>query len=30
MADKAMVNGEFGNFTKLNKEDVVAILTASL
>lgn len=30
MADKAMVNGEFGNFTKLNKEDVFAILTASL
>ncbi|WP_026558970.1 iron-containing alcohol dehydrogenase [Bacillus sp. J37] len=30
MADKAMVNGEFGNFKKLNKEDVVAILTASL
>ncbi|WP_226529162.1 iron-containing alcohol dehydrogenase [Metabacillus niabensis] len=30
MADKAMVNGEFGNFNKLNKEDVVAILTASL
>ena len=30
MADKAMVNGEFGNFNKLNKKDVVAILTASL
>ncbi|WP_299087315.1 iron-containing alcohol dehydrogenase [uncultured Metabacillus sp.] len=30
MADKAMVNGEFGNFKKLNKQDVVAILTASL
>ncbi|HZH60115.1 MAG TPA: iron-containing alcohol dehydrogenase [Metabacillus sp.] len=30
MADKAMVNGEFGNFNKLNKDDVVAILTASL
>ncbi|PMC40667.1 NADH-dependent alcohol dehydrogenase [Bacillus sp. UMB0899] len=30
MADKAMVNGEFGNFKQLNKEDVVAILTASL
>ncbi|MBM7580504.1 iron-containing alcohol dehydrogenase [Jeotgalibacillus terrae] len=30
MADKAMVNGEFGNFKKLNKDDVVKILTASL
>lgn len=30
MADKAMVNGEFGNFNKLQKEDVVKILTASL
>lgn len=30
MADKAMINGEFGNFKKLNKDDVVAILTASL
>ncbi|WP_338788596.1 iron-containing alcohol dehydrogenase [Metabacillus sp. FJAT-53654] len=30
MADKAMINGEFGNFKKLNKEDVTAILTASL
>ena len=30
MADKAMVYGEFGNFTKLNKEDVVAIYRASL
>ncbi|PFA70463.1 NADH-dependent alcohol dehydrogenase [Bacillus sp. AFS015802] len=30
MADKAMVNGEFGNFNKLNKEDVLAILRASL
>ncbi|KKI89951.1 butanol dehydrogenase [Bacillus sp. SA1-12] len=30
MADKAMVNGEFGNFKKLNKQDVMAILTASL
>ncbi|MFD2444434.1 iron-containing alcohol dehydrogenase [Bacillus sp. CGMCC 1.16607] len=30
MADKAMVNGEFGNFKKLNREDVVAILRASL
>ncbi|TFD95959.1 iron-containing alcohol dehydrogenase [Jeotgalibacillus sp. R-1-5s-1] len=30
MADKAMINGEFGNFKKLNKEDVVQILTASL
>jgi alcohol dehydrogenase len=30
MADKAMVNGEFGNFKKLNREDVVSILKASL
>ncbi|WP_404404506.1 iron-containing alcohol dehydrogenase [Jeotgalibacillus malaysiensis] len=30
MADKAMINGEFGNFKKLNKDDVVKILTASL
>ncbi|MFL8938886.1 iron-containing alcohol dehydrogenase [Rossellomorea oryzaecorticis] len=30
MADKAMANGEFGNFNKLNKEDVLAILRASL
>ncbi|KAA0561197.1 iron-containing alcohol dehydrogenase [Rossellomorea aquimaris] len=30
MADKAMVNGEFGNFNKLNKDDVLAILKASL
>ncbi|PFG04939.1 iron-containing alcohol dehydrogenase [Bacillus sp. es.034] len=30
MADKAMVNGEFGNFNKLNKDDVLAILRASL
>ncbi|MDQ0219610.1 iron-containing alcohol dehydrogenase [Peribacillus cavernae] len=30
MADKAMVNGEFGNFKKLNRADVVAILQASL
>lgn len=30
MADKAMANGEFGNFKKLNKEDVLAILKASL
>lgn len=30
MADKAMVNGEFGNFKKLNREDVVAIYKASL
>lgn len=30
MADKAMVNGEFGNFKKLNREDVLAILRASL
>lgn len=30
IADKAMINGEFGNFNKLNKEDVLAILKASL
>ncbi len=30
MADKAMINGEFGNFTKLNKEDVLAIYRESL
>ncbi|XJZ26779.1 iron-containing alcohol dehydrogenase [Bacillota bacterium Lsc_1132] len=30
MADKAMVNGEFGNFKKLNREDVLAIYKASL
>ncbi|WP_096190006.1 iron-containing alcohol dehydrogenase [Evansella halocellulosilytica] len=30
MADKAMANGSFGNFNKLNKEDVLAILKASL
>ncbi|MCT8140486.1 iron-containing alcohol dehydrogenase [Anaerobacillus sp. CMMVII] len=30
MADKAMVNGPFGNFKKLSKEDVVEILTKSL
>ncbi|HYK72772.1 MAG TPA: iron-containing alcohol dehydrogenase [Pseudoneobacillus sp.] len=30
MADKAMVYGEFGNFTKLNREDVLAIYRASL
>jgi alcohol dehydrogenase YqhD (iron-dependent ADH family) len=30
MADKAMANGEFGNFKKLNRDDVVAILKASL
>lgn len=30
MADKAMVNGPFGNFKALQKEDVIAILTASL
>jgi alcohol dehydrogenase len=30
MADKAMVNGEFGNFKKLNREDVMAIYRASL
>jgi alcohol dehydrogenase YqhD (iron-dependent ADH family) len=30
IADKAMVNGEFGNFKKLNREDTLAILRASL
>lgn len=30
MADKAMANGEFGNFKSLNHEDVKAILKASL
>ena len=30
MADKAMANGEFGHFKKLNKKDVVSILKASL
>jgi alcohol dehydrogenase len=30
MADKAMVYGEFGNFTKLNREDVVSIYRESL
>ncbi|HLO11666.1 MAG TPA: iron-containing alcohol dehydrogenase [Pseudoneobacillus sp.] len=30
MADKAMVNGEFGNFKKLNRDDVLAIYRASL
>lgn len=30
MADKAMINGEFGKFTKLNREDVLAIYRASL
>ncbi|MBM7586274.1 alcohol dehydrogenase YqhD (iron-dependent ADH family) [Bacillus pakistanensis] len=30
MADKAMVNGEFGNFNPLKKEDVLSILRASL
>ncbi|MGM0845903.1 MAG: iron-containing alcohol dehydrogenase [Bacillota bacterium] len=30
MADKAMVNGEFGNFNSLNHDDVKAILKASL
>jgi alcohol dehydrogenase len=30
MADKAMVNGPFGNFNKLNKNDVTEILKASL
>jgi alcohol dehydrogenase len=30
MADKAMANGEFGNFKSLNRDDVLAILRASL
>lgn len=30
MADRAMVYGEFGNFTKLNKEDVLTIYRESL
>jgi alcohol dehydrogenase len=30
MADKAMVNGEFGGFTKLNRDDCIAIYRASL
>ncbi|PLT30804.1 iron-containing alcohol dehydrogenase [Peribacillus deserti] len=30
MADKAMANGEFGNFKKLNRDDVLAIYRASL
>lgn len=30
MADKAVINGEFGRFKVLNKDDVVTILTASL
>lgn len=30
IADKAMIRGEFGNFKKLNREDVIAILQASL
>ena len=30
MADKAMVNGEFGNFAKLNHDDIMAIYRASL
>lgn len=30
MADKAMVYGDFGNFKKLNREDVLAIYRASL
>ncbi len=30
MADKAMINGEFGNFAKLNKEDVLKIYQMSL
>ncbi len=30
MADKAMSNGEFGNFTSLKREDVLSILRASL
>ncbi|CAM3840869.1 iron-containing alcohol dehydrogenase [Alkalicoccus chagannorensis] len=29
MADKAMINGPFGNFNKLNKKDVLDILEAS-
>jgi len=30
MADKAMANGEFGNFAKMNKDDVVEIYRMSL
>jgi alcohol dehydrogenase len=30
MVDKAMVNGQFGNFKKLNREDVLEIYRASL
>ncbi len=30
MADKAMINGEFGRFAKLNKQDVLDIYRASL
>jgi alcohol dehydrogenase YqhD (iron-dependent ADH family) len=30
MADRAMVYGEFGNFTKLNREDVLTIYRESL
>jgi len=30
MADKAVINGEFGNFAKLNKEDVLKIYQMSL
>ena len=30
MAERAMANGEFGNFTKLTREDVIAIYRASL
>lgn len=30
MADKAMINGEFGRFKKLNRDDVLAIYRASL
>lgn len=30
MADRAMVNGEFGNFKKLNREDTLSIYRASL
>ncbi|MBS4198262.1 iron-containing alcohol dehydrogenase [Bacillus sp. FJAT-49732] len=30
MTDKAMINGEFGNFKKLNRDDVYAIYEASL
>ena len=30
IADKAMFNGDFGRFKVLNREDVLAILRASL